>query len=92
MEKAIKIIMADEEKEIIDKFTKELPKEKFDIVAVATDGVQLFELIKQYKPDVVVMDLVLPQFDGFDVMEKLNSENINTNIIIFLSKRNMHKW
>lgn len=82
MKSAINIIMADENKESINEFIKNLPGEKFNVVATATDGVKLFELIKEYRPDVVIMDLVLPQLDGFAVMEKLNSENIKTNIIV----------
>ena len=82
MKNAIKIIVADENKETIEEFLQNLPKEKFDVVAVASDGVNLLEAIRQHQPDVVVMDLILPQLDGFAVMEKLNKENINSNIII----------
>ena len=85
MKNAINIIMADENKETIDEFLKNVPNDKFNIVAVANDGASLFELIKQHRPDIVVMDLVLPQLDGFAVMKKLNDENINTNIIVHTS-------
>jgi two-component system response regulator (stage 0 sporulation protein A) len=82
MKNAINIIMADENKETLERLTNDIHDEKFNIVAVANDGVTLFDLIKQHNPDVVIMDLVLPQMDGFAVMEKLREENINTNIII----------
>lgn len=85
MNNAIKVIMADENKQAIDEILKSLPKEKFNVVAVATDGADLYELIKSHRPDVVIMDLVLSQMDGFAVMEKLNKENIKTNIIIHTS-------
>jgi len=85
MKNAINLIMADENKESINDLLKELPKEKFNIIAVAEDGAQLFNLIKEHRPDVVVMDLVLPQLDGFAVMEKLKNEGIDTNIIIHTS-------
>ena len=85
MKNAINIVMADENKETIDEFLQNLPKEKFNVVAVVNDGVSLLETIKQHKPDVVIMDLVLPQLDGFAVMEKLNKEGINTNIIVHTS-------
>ncbi|MBQ7798678.1 MAG: sporulation transcription factor Spo0A [Clostridia bacterium] len=85
MKSAIKIIMADENKEAIDAVIKNLPKEKFNMLATATDGATLLELIKQHKPDVVIMDLILPQLDGFAVMEKLQLERIDTNIIVHTS-------
>ena len=85
MKNAINLIMADENQETIDQFLQKLPKEKFNVLAVATDGHTLLDLIRQHKPDAVIMDLVLPQLDGFAVMEKLNKEGINTNIIVHTS-------
>lgn len=85
MKNAIKIVMADENKETIDGFLQSLPKEKFDVMAVTNDGASLLDLIRQHRPDVVIMDLILPQLDGFAVMEKLNKEGINTNIIVHTS-------
>ena len=85
MKNAINLIMADENRETIDELIKKLPKEKFNVMAVTTDGAKLFDLIKEHRPDVVIMDLVLPQLDGFAVMEKLKNENIDTNIIVHTS-------
>ncbi len=85
MNNAINIIMADENEEIIKELTNHFAKDKINIVASARDGAELLDTIKQYKPDVVLMDLVLPKLDGFAVMEKLNQEHINTNIIIHTS-------
>lgn len=85
MRNAINIIMADENKENLEKFLVDLPKERFNVVGIANDGANLFDLIKEHHPDVVVMDLILPQLDGFAVMEKLKSEQIDANIIIHTS-------
>ena len=85
MKNAINIIVADENKETIDMFLKNVPNDKFNVVAVASDGATLFDLIKQHNPDIVIMDLVLPQLDGFAVMQKLNDANIDTNIIVHTS-------
>ena len=85
MNETIKIIIADEDKETTNEFLQNLPKDKFELLAVATDGVSLLELIKLHNPDVVVMDLILPQLDGFAVMERLSKEGIKTNIIVHTS-------
>ena len=85
MKETIKIIIADEDKETTNEFLQNLPKEKFNLLAVANDGASLFELIKTHNPDVVIMDLILPQLDGFAVMERLNKEGINTNIVVHTS-------
>lgn len=85
MKNSINIIIADENKETINEFVSNTPKDSFNVVAVATDGVSLLKLVKEHRPDVVVMDLILPQLDGFAVMEKLKQEGIDTNIIIHTS-------
>ena len=73
MKDMIKIIVADESQETINELCNSLSKEKFCIVAQATDGISLLQTIREHKPHVVIMDLVLPQLDGFAVMEKLNN-------------------
>ena len=82
MKNSINVIIADESKEIVNEFLSNVPKEGFNVVAVANDGVSLLRLIKEHRPDVVVMDLILPQLDGFAIMEKIKQEGIDTNIII----------
>lgn len=82
MKNAINLIMADEDKSTIESFVKKIPNDKFNMVATASNGAELLKLIKEHKPDVVITELVLPEMDGFAVMEKLKEENINTNIII----------
>lgn len=82
MKNAITLIMADEDKSVIDAFVKKIPNEKFNMIATTSNGAELINLIRELKPDVVITDLILPELDGFAVMEKLKDENINTNIIV----------
>lgn len=82
MKNAINLIMADEDKSVIETFVKKLPSDKFNMVATTSNGAELLNLIKEHKPDVVITDLILPEMDGFAVMEKLRDENIDTNIIV----------
>ncbi len=82
MKNAVNLIMADEDKSVIEAFVKKIPNDKFNMVATASNGAELLNLIKEHKPDVVITELVLPEMDGFAVMEKLKDENINTNIIV----------
>jgi DNA-binding response OmpR family regulator len=54
-------------------------------VAAAEDGVQALELARQEQPDAVVLDLMLPRLDGFDVCRALRRES--TVPIIILTAR-----
>ncbi len=54
----------------------------FDVVASAANGEEAVKAYHSSKPDVVTMDLTMPQMDGIDCIEKLIS--INPNILILV--------
>lgn len=85
MKDSVSIIMADESQELREEFAKNLPVDRFNLVGLASNGKQLLDMIKEFKPEVVVMDLVLPELDGFAVMEKIKEEGINTRILVHTS-------
>lgn len=46
-------------------------KGKYNILGQADDGNQLLELLKQHKPDVVIMDMTMPRLDGLAAIAKM---------------------
>ncbi|OGR90176.1 MAG: hypothetical protein A2992_01465 [Elusimicrobia bacterium RIFCSPLOWO2_01_FULL_59_12] len=55
-------------------------------VALASDGDQGLALIRQFKPDVVLLDLMLPEIDGFEVCKRSKEDASTRHIpIIFLT-------
>lgn len=79
--KKITILLADEDKNFLEEMVKNFTEEKYEILATTTEGDKLIELVKQYSPDVVIMDIVLQKCDGFKVLESL-PKNINTKVIV----------
>ncbi|MFA5086591.1 MAG: response regulator [Candidatus Paceibacterota bacterium] len=73
-----------------DKFLRELMNKKlvvmgYDVVAAA-DGESGLAMIKEAKPDVVLLDLILPGMNGFDVLEKAKADPETANVpVIILS-------
>ena len=71
-----------------DKFLRELISQKISkqgyIVVEAIDGEDGIEEFKKEKPDLVLLDLILPGIDGFEVLSqiKANAELKNTPVII----------
>jgi CheY-like chemotaxis protein len=61
-------------------------------VKTASDGLKGVEAALQFKPDIIVCDVMMPELDGYGVLEKL-SENEETQFIpfIFLSAKTDHK-
>lgn len=61
-------------------------KGNFGLVAVANDGIEALEKIHELKPDVVILDLIMPQLDGIGVLEKLYGDRSpNKPSIVILS-------
>lgn len=53
----------------------------FEIVATASNGLEGIEKIKQFKPQLVFMDIFMPQLDGVDALAKIRSEKLQVDII-----------
>lgn len=54
----------------------------FDVVAEASDGVDAVALARQYRPDVVLMDLQMPQMDGVTATAKIKAEHPEIHVLI----------
>lgn len=73
-----------------DKFLRELVKRKLIAegleVVEATDGEEAVKKVKQEKPNLVLLDLILPNIDGFEVLAEIKNEETTKNIpVIILS-------
>jgi twitching motility two-component system response regulator PilH len=59
------------------------------IVISASNGVQAVELAKSEKPDIIFMDIIMPDMDGYEATRKLSNDPAVKNIpIIFISSKN----
>src|SRR5438105_3400298 len=71
-ERPIRVLVVDDEPLIVQMLTIALTYEKFD-VSVAHDGVEAIRKASQTKPDLVVLDWMMPNMDGIEVCRKLRS-------------------
>lgn len=79
-----KILVVDDEKKIVEIVKAYVEREGYE-VSVAYDGKAALEVAKQQSPDLVILDLMLPQISGWDVCRSLRA---NSNIpIIMLTAR-----
>ena len=69
MEKT-KLIIADEDTKSLEDLEKFFTNENFEVVGKTNSGSELINLVKDIKPDVVIMDIVLLNCDGFKVLEE----------------------
>lgn len=82
--KNITLLIADDEAAIRNGLSKVVPWNQFGITIVGTaeDGMEAYDMIRQFHPDIVITDIRMPGMDGLSLMEKAKSEKLSANFII----------
>ncbi len=82
---AQKILIIEDDKFLRELISQKLLKESYDI-AEAVDGEKGVEAVKIEKPDLILLDLILPEMDGFTVLAKIKEDPSTSQIpVIILS-------
>ena len=77
-ESKISVLIADDNKEFCNILNDYLLNQRDIIVTgIAKDGLEALKLIEERKPDLVVLDIIMPHLDGLGVLEKLASMNLD---------------
>jgi len=81
-----KILVIEDDKFLKELICRKLSEEKFDIEE-AVDGEEGLKKIKKVKPDLVLLDLILPGIDGFEVLSRVKEDDpaVSSIPIIILS-------
>ncbi len=74
-----KILIVEDDKFLRDLLGRKLQDEKFEVVT-AIDGEEGIKKTEEEKPDMVLLDLILPSINGFEVLKKIK-ENPKTSAI-----------
>ena len=78
-----RVLLADDHLILLDALVQ-FARPQFDVVGLARDGRSLIEMAKQTRPDVIVMDISMPQLNGIDAARILRKE-LGSAKILFLS-------
>lgn len=71
----VNVAIADDNERILDMLGEIIEQDKdLNLVGKANNGEDIYRLIKEKTPDVVLLDLIMPKLDGLSVMEKVNSD------------------
>jgi two-component system alkaline phosphatase synthesis response regulator PhoP len=82
---AKKILVVDDEQSIITLVTYNLEKEGYNVIS-ALDGEQAYQRIREERPDLIVLDIMLPEIDGFTLCQNLRKENNHTPILMLTAR------
>jgi DNA-binding NarL/FixJ family response regulator len=76
------VIIIDDEEDILELLSEYLLLEDFDVLGVGNDGLKAVNLYKEYKPDFVLMDVSMPNYDGIYGLENIKKINPDAKVII----------
>ncbi|MCD6050567.1 MAG: hypothetical protein K0Q55_1970, partial [Verrucomicrobia bacterium] len=92
-----KVLMVEDDQVVSTVYRSKLRGEGFEVV-IAVDGEEGVRLAREFKPDVMVLDLGLPKLDGIEVIKRLRAEEVHRNMPIivltnaYLSNRVKEAW
>jgi len=76
MGERIKVLIVDDNRDFCDLLNEFLSKRpEFQVVGVGHNGIEALELIHSVKPDICVLDIIMPHLDGIGVLERLSAGN-----------------
>ena len=78
----IRVIVIDDEPDVSEVLCEFLKIKGIEVVGRGNNGKDAFELYKKFQPDIVMMDLVMPKYDGFYGIEKIRDYDPKSKIMI----------
>ena len=81
----IRAVVVDDEDSLTDLLSMALRYEGWD-VRIAADGQKALAVVREFRPDVIVLDIMLPDIDGLQVLSRLRADNNQTPILFLTAK------
>ncbi len=82
----IRLLIADDHKVVREGLKAFIaPTEGFELVGEASNGIEAVEQAKRLKPDIILLDLVMPEMDGIAATQSIKQDNPEARVIIITS-------
>src|ERR1700686_665811 len=89
----IRIVVADDHPIFRDGLCKLLAlEEDFEVVAQAQDGRQVLDVLQQFEPDILLLDLKMPGLDGLATLQRLQSAKNKTRVIVLTASDDKNEF
>lgn len=84
----IKVLMVEDESALSGMYKKKFETSNCEI-RVANNGLDAMVMIKDFKPDVILLDIMMPDIDGFETLKVIKQQtSLNSKIIVFSNLSN----
>lgn len=80
-----RLLVVDDEASIVELLTASLKYAGFDVVS-ANRGKDALRLVKEEQPDLVLLDVMMPSMDGFEVLRRMRADGIDTPVLFLTAK------
>lgn len=80
---AIKILLAEDDLQLVDMYSRKFELEGFD-VRIAEDGQKAIDVLKNFTPDVAILDIMMPNVDGLEVLKHIKETPGFENVITIM--------
>lgn len=81
----LKVLVVDDEPNIVELLTVSLKFQGFE-VETANSGPAAIELAHSWRPDAYILDVMMPEMDGFELLSKLRSEGLDAPVLFLTAK------
>lgn len=89
----IRIVVADDHPIFRDGLCRLLAlEEDFEVVAQAQDGKQVLDVLQQYEPDILLLDLKMPGLDGLATLQRLQAMKNKTKVIVLTASEDKNEF
>ena len=79
-----KVLIVDDDKFLLNMYSIKFSKNNFEVNS-ATSGEEAMNKIKEgYNPDIILLDIVMPGMDGFEILDKIKKNNIAPDAMIIM--------
>jgi len=83
-----KILIVDDDSFLLDMYALKFSKSNFEVSTALGPTLALEKLHQDFSPDIILLDIMMPEMDGFELLQKVKDEGLAPNsVAILLSNR-----
>ena len=76
------LVVIDDDNDLLESITEFLQMKGFNVMGAGHNGLEAVQLYEEYRPDVILLDLSMPNYDGIYGLENIKRINPNAKVVI----------
>ncbi|NQX84786.1 MAG: response regulator transcription factor [Flavobacteriaceae bacterium] len=82
------IIIADDHPLVLKGLKDFLVEKAYNVIGCAKDGKEALELLLKHKPDIAILDIMMPEMNGLEVAESCRKQHLDTKVVLITFEKN----